>query len=368
MIEPARHPGHLLRALLEARGWSQTDLAFVLGVGAVSINNILNGKRSVTADMARALGDAFGVPAEDFARAQAEYDLAHAREPHPSVAKKGRLATAYPVREMVKRGWIDCPEDMPRFFGVASTDEIPHLNVAHAARKSTAYDQVPPAQLAWLLRVRQIASEMVVDEYSAASLRDAVERLRPLMIEPEEARHVPRVLAEAGIRFVLVEALQGSKIDGACTWIGGAPVIALSARFDRIDNFWFVLWHELAHVRHKHGRDAVIVDHDLESAPEGGAGLPPEEVIANTEASVACCGREADSFIARKAPFFREQDLIGFAARQGIHPGIAAGQIRKKTGKWKLFARHLARVRSIVASTAIVDGWGDVADLSEETQ
>ena len=53
--------------------------------------------------------------------------------------------------------------------------------------------------------------------------------------------HAPRILAEAGIRFTIVESLSTAKIDGACLWLDDqAPVIATSFRYDRIDNFWFV--------------------------------------------------------------------------------------------------------------------------------
>ncbi|MFX8692489.1 hypothetical protein ABTM44_18400, partial [Acinetobacter baumannii] len=71
---------------------------------------------------------------------------------------------------------------------------------------------------------------------------------------PEETRNVPRLLQEAGVRFVIVEGLPGSKIDGVCFWLDDkSPVIGMSLRFDRIDNFWFVLRHECAHVLHGHG-------------------------------------------------------------------------------------------------------------------
>lgn len=363
-------PGDYIREELEAREWSQRDLAYVLGVSEQSVNLLIAGKRSITADMARALGEAFDVPAELFANLQRTYDLAHARIPDPNVRRKGRLQSSYPVREMIKRDWlIDSDEEiemqMASFFEVENADQIPHIS--HAAKK-TNYSSIPPAQLAWLFRVRKIAREMVVPEYSPKRVPEMIKELRLLMIAPEEARKVPRILAEYGIRYVIVECLPGAKIDGVCFWLddGSSPVIGMSIRHDRIDNFWFVLFHEIEHVRLCHGRDAEIIDAELEGSKAGtGEDIPEDERQANAGASERCVPKkELESFIARKQPYFSERDMIAFAMRLNIHPGIVAGQLRNRTQKWNLFTRYLEKIRSVVTATSTVDGWGEVADVT----
>jgi HTH-type transcriptional regulator/antitoxin HigA len=173
-------------------------------------------------------------------------------------------------------------------------------------------------------------------------------------------------LAEAGVRFLLVEALAGSEIDGVCFWLDeSSPVIALSLRFDRIDNFWFVLRHELEHVLQLHGRIAISVDSEMEGA-RGGVGpeIPEEERIANRAAADFCVSQEAlEGFIARKAPFFAERDIIGFAAIAQIHPGLVAGQLQRRIDRYDRFRKHLVKIRRIIAPGAMVDGWGDVAPV-----
>jgi HTH-type transcriptional regulator / antitoxin HigA len=67
-----------------------------------------------------------------------------------------------------------------------------------------------------------------------------------------------------------------------------------------------------------------------------------------------------DAFIARKAPFFNERDILGFARTINVHPGLIAGQLRHRTGRYDRFANYLVKIRSVVAPSAIVDGWGDV--------
>jgi HTH-type transcriptional regulator/antitoxin HigA len=89
-----------------------------------------------------------------------------------------------------------------------------------------------------------------------------------------------------------------------------------------------------------------------------------DERIANEAAQEFCVPPDMlDAFIARKDPFFSEQDLIGFARILKIHPGILAGQIQRKTGRYDRFRDHLAKIREIISPNAIKDGWGDVAPV-----
>lgn len=69
-------PGYFIRQELEARGWTQRDLAFVLGIHEQAVNMIISGKRGISSEMAKALGDAFGVNHEFFANLQRAYDMA----------------------------------------------------------------------------------------------------------------------------------------------------------------------------------------------------------------------------------------------------------------------------------------------------
>lgn len=136
----------------------------------------------------------------------------------------------------------------------------------------------------------------------------------------------------------------------------------MSMRFDRIDNFWFVLRHELEHVIHEHGKSVIRID----ASDDGDAlSVDDEEQIADGAAADFCApANSIDKFIARKAPTFAERDLLGLAATLKVHPGIVAGQLRRKTGRYELFGKHLVKIRAIVAPSAMVDGWGDVAQVN----
>lgn len=362
------HPGVHLAEELQKRGWSQLDLAFVLGSHSKAVNQIINGKQGVSPSMSRALGDALGLPGNYFADLQTAYDVASASEPDPAVSLRARLASTYPIRDMIKRGWLadrsdDLGAELARFFGVDDPNNVPHM--AHSAKKTSYSEDISPSQLAWLYRVRQIAKRMAAPKYSERSLIDATGKMRELLTAPEEARHAPRILHECGVRFVVVEPLPQSKIDGVCFWLDGrSPIVGLSMRFDRIDNFWFVLRHEIEHVLRGDGRkEQGAVDTELVGERAGtGDLLPPEERTANAAASDFCVPSEKmDSFIARKHPLFYERDVLAFSRLNGVHPGLPVGQIQHRTGRYDFLKKYQAKIRQFVLPGARVDGWGQTA-------
>jgi HTH-type transcriptional regulator / antitoxin HigA len=372
-------PGQLIANLLQERGWSSRNLAVVLEKDETTISKIITGKGAVTTETALALEDIFGVKAEIFLELQRQYDLAVARlsaRPDKGRAMRATLFADLPITVMAKRGWIDAsdPQNMAqveagliKFFGVSSLEEIELL--PHAAKKTQVNTPVTPAQMAWLYRVRKIAEEMMVAPFSNSSLERAITNLRQLMIAPEEARKVPRILAEAGVRFVIVESLPSAKIDGVCFWLDDqSPVVGLSMRHDRIDNFWFVLMHELEHVLRRHGMtNTTILDTELEGVRAGSSeDIPQEEREANKAAQEFCVPTaKMDAFIARKDPFFAERDLIAFASILGVHPGIIAGQLQHRTNRYDRFRQHLASIRHNVSTSAAVDGWGDIYPVTQ---
>jgi HTH-type transcriptional regulator/antitoxin HigA len=366
------HPGEFVREELEARGWSQRDLAYILGVPEQAVNLIVSGKRGISPDMAKALGQAFGVSAEYFANLQRAYEMSLAREPDPSIARRAMLQGRYPVREMIRRGWFEDTDiglleaQMMRFFCKNDIASIAYMD--HAAKKGD-YSETTTIQLAWLYRVRQLASEMVTAEYSEKRLRGVIDNLPRHMKDPEEVRHVPRILSECGVRYVIVETLPKANIDGVCFWLDGSPVVGMSIRQDRIDNFWFVLRHELEHALNHDGRgdlNAERVDVDLEGDRAGtGDNLPPEERRANKAAADFCVpDAELESFYIRKYPFISERDVLGFAGRVQRHPGIVVGQLQRKMNRYDWLARYKVKIRQFLVSGSIIDGWGVCAPVT----
>jgi HTH-type transcriptional regulator/antitoxin HigA len=367
---PVDHPGTFIAEELEARNWQQVDLAYILGILPQQLNPILNGKASITADMAAALGDAFDMPADFFANLQKMYDLNKAKPVDPGVKTRASWVSTFPVREMINRGWIEDTEpglldvQMMRFFGKNRVEDIPFIGIGatvpYAAKKGTSYGATTPVQYAWLHRVMKLASMMDTPQFSEGALRDALPKIKAHLMDKDDLVHIPAILRNSGVRFVLVEALPGSKVDGVCVWIDGQPAIGMTTRLDRLDNFAFVLRHEIEHVLRGDGRDATFsrVD-EIGFDFEGSTDSPEEEKIANAEAAEFCIPRrQLESFLLRKSPFISEQDVLSFAARMEVHPAIVIGQIQHKTKKYRWLRKYQTRIREYLLDWNYKDGWG----------
>jgi HTH-type transcriptional regulator / antitoxin HigA len=358
-------PGEYIKDELDARGWSQADLAEVMGKSSKLVSDVIAGKSSVTPETARALGDAFGTSAQVWMNLDAAYRLWQLG-PEEDVARRARLYAKGPIKEMLRRGFIEesselsiLEERVRTYFELDSLDDQPSFS--YAARKGS-YGDTTPAQFAWLFRAKAIAlGAPVTGTFSDASFRDALISLRALMLNPEDIRKVPMVLAAAGIRLVIVEPLTGVKIDGVTFWLNdSAPVIALTMRYGRIDWFWFTLLHELDHVRNRESAvDVQLVGKDAMRSE----GKPAQEQRADRfAAEFEIPQAQLDSFVARVSPLFSKVRIVGFALTLGVHPGIVVGRLQHdRTIGWTHSRDLLTDVRSLVVDAALTDGWGSVA-------
>ncbi|MEO8714409.1 MAG: HigA family addiction module antitoxin, partial [Acetobacteraceae bacterium] len=248
-------PGEFLRDELEERGWTQDEFAKMISRPARLISEILAGKRGITPETAIVFSAALGTSPQFWMNLETAFRLFELSRTAPapaSIAREARLRERFPVREMMKRGWIEKSSDVDiletrvlQFYRIESVDQARSLPFA-ASRSGPP----SPAQEAWVYRAKQVAEAAAVPPaYTPALLRGALDRLSAMRSAPEEARHVSRVLAECGVRFVIVEPMPSSRIDGACFWLDDrSPVVAMTILHDRIDNFWFVLRHEIEHV------------------------------------------------------------------------------------------------------------------------
>src|SRR5579871_43336 len=234
-------PGEFIREELEARGWTQGDLAQIMDRPLRLVNELVAGKKQITPETARGLATAFGDNDPLYwMNLDSAYRLAQADPVNESVARRAKMYSRFPVREMMKRNWVEPSDSLDviehricRFFHIRNLDERPIF--AHAA-KAGQYEERTALQWAWLFRARELSQGVQTSPFSENKLRTALGHLRQLLVAPEEIRQIPNILANVGVRFVLVEYIPGAKIDGATFWIGNIPVIAMSLRFDRIDN------------------------------------------------------------------------------------------------------------------------------------
>src|SRR5215470_20307776 len=154
-------PGEFIRDELEARGWTQTEFAEIIGRPKRTVNELITGKRGITPETARELAAALGPSAQFWMNLDAAYQLSKVAPATERIAWEAALRERFPVREMTKRGWIRASgsyEEVERqilaYFGLQSVGE--QIRFPHAARRDYG-SALSPMQWAWLFRVHQLA-------------------------------------------------------------------------------------------------------------------------------------------------------------------------------------------------------------------
>ena len=364
---PVEHPGEAVRQELEKRGWSQAELARIINRPVTAINETVTGKRGMTPEMAVALGVAFGTGPQVWMQRDSDYRLSLVDLSTSEMEHRARLFQSVPIKEMEKRQWINkgdsaeqLERELCRFYNVDNLEQPPKIH-AHA-RSSFSAGDLNPAQVAWCVRAAKLASVLDAEKYKSTEFPDAIKEIRQLADFPEKAKHIPRVLAKAGVRLVVVEPLSHTRIDGAAFWLADdAPVIVLSARFDRLDSVWFTLAHEMSHIHHE---DAQSIDSDLFGEDRADSTEQIEKRADEEAADLLIPHDKLRSFIVRIKPFYSKVRIIQFAHRMKVHPAIVVGQLQM-SGEigWNANREMLSKVREHLTKTALTDGWGSVVPV-----
>lgn len=362
-------PGDYIREELEARGWTQNDLAEILGRPVKLVNDIVNAKRGITRKTAEGLASAFETSPELWLNLESAYKATKANKAVDAVSRRAKIYAKAPVRDMVRRGWIEGTPDLDvleyrvcTFLGVPDLEAEPQLGMA--ALTSLRDAGWTPAQIAWGFRAKQLARSLRVARYSEDRLKDALAQMRALLHAPEEIRHIPNILAGAGVRMVVVEPIPNTRIDGAALWLDDeSPILALSMRLDRLSTFWHAAIHETDHLLHREGG----VVEALFDSPEASGDRHVEDRANSFAANFLIPKAEMDDFIIRKGPAFSLTDIDGFAKRLEVHPSMVVSQLHHM-GAWPQTHgnKFTEKARVIITGSTLTDGWGHGTPAIEE--
>jgi HTH-type transcriptional regulator / antitoxin HigA len=351
ILEPAQvvAPGQVLKRELDGRGWSQKDLSRIIGRPVQAINEIAGGQKAITPETAIQLAAAFGQSAEFWLDLEATYRLRLAKQKpaEPEIVTRRRLYSLVPIAELQQRGWIsmsasttELVSSVCRFLQIPSLDALPSVPVANL-HVSMGAEPHSANLAAWLKRAEALArEEEPAVGYDPKNLEAVIPELRELSTHPRGPREVPKVLGDAGIRLVLITHLPKTYLDGVQFKLDGEPVVGMTTRLDRIDNFWFVLFHELAHL---HYQDDGNIDEKLE---DGG---DEKEVQRSDLAASWLIGAEQFKSFRDAHPSPTWPDIVEGARTIGVHPAILLGRLQHVGALgWDIYRAGLSRVRPLV--------------------
>ncbi len=347
---------------LLARGWTQSDLAYVMGRKPTEISSLMVGRRQLSPELAQELGVVLGRGAEYWLGIDNAYRLSQTDYVDEAVIQRSELFS-FPIKEMQKRRWIaetldtaELQQELRRFFdddGLAEprSDSF-DLPFEASFKRTIKESSLNKAEKAWLARAKQLAKACPVAKFNQNNIPKLKIELRRLAAKTQAAHRVPALMTDAGIRYVVVEPLPTVKIDGAAFWLDAeSPVVAMSLRFDNIGSFWFTLLHEVDHIEH---RDAFSFD-DLQSKPTDEA----EERASWNAANLLVPQDELEAFIRACAPRYSEARINNLATRLQVHPGIIVGQLQHRHEiSYAAHRKLMTRIRDLVTQLAFTDGWG----------
>jgi HTH-type transcriptional regulator/antitoxin HigA len=247
-------------------------------------------------------------------------------------------------KELVARRWLQTADDDSPLASVFF--DLPLSKQPTLFRKSAKADE--NLLVIWQARARAEAEYRCLAEERRAFAGLTKEHLRKLALlsaDPQVVRQLPSILAGFGIILVYVYALPGMRADGAVFHLStGHPVIAMSLRYPRLDYFWFTLLHELAHLVLHNDQLKEPVFFDIEAEEKDRA-----EKAANRLAKDSIVDRESWR---NCAPKYDPSDpaVHAYAAKQGVHPSLIAGLLRKESGNYKRYSSIINEhdVRAII--------------------
>jgi len=317
-----------IRFRMEQAGLKQVDLVPYVG-SASRVSEILKGKRSLSLSMIRKLHAGLGIPAEVLLQEPG----ASMPADHPEIDW-----LRFPIAEMRKRGWF------PRFKGtLAETKEqaeellaplifpggVEAGSIPCFLRRSVRSDKEmdKEALTVWCAYVLAKARAKRIPAYETGTVNKTFCReLAHLSYLPDGPLLAKEFLNKSGIHLITERHLQKTYLDGVTLRTEtGNPVIALSLRFDRLDNFWFTLCHELAHVSLHLGKDQqeAFVD-DLEAVGRSAQEKQADEFAADALVPAERWKRSGLS------TNWSATAIVSFAKKLRIHPAIVAGRIRRE--------------------------------------
>lgn len=342
---PLPDPVAAIEFRMDQSGLTPRDLVPILGSRS-KVSEVLSGKRPITMAMARALHKHLGISADVLLQEPgATFDPAF-----------GAIdLRRFPLREMARRGWIPDLLDL-----AGNAEEL----IQGLIERAGGREQAVPATLfrrndyrrlnakadeyalaAWQLQVMALANAHPAEAaYRSGTVTPGfLRQAAQLSVEEDGPSQAKDLLASHGITLEIVPHLPRTYLDGAALRLGnGRFVIGLTLRYDRIDNFWFCLLHELAHIGlHLDGGedDSFLDDHSLRDSQEGAGHSKEAEADEWAEEALI------PAAVWQRGAVSTAMDVLDMAYEAAVHPAIVAGRLRHETGNYRLLSQFVGNGR-----------------------
>ncbi|MFE6002109.1 ImmA/IrrE family metallo-endopeptidase, partial [Streptomyces sp. NPDC056454] len=309
-------------------GISEDELARRLLLSPSDLRLLLNGEIPIDETIGERISREIGASSSFWVKRYKKY-----RDSLNLAAEKLNREFKLPLDEMRRLGWIPkgsagikAELSAASFLEVRSIDEFEskygRLEEALAFRRSTTFDMEMGAVTAWYRAIELASQKITLKSFDAETLSNALGDVRRFTLNPDPQDFLPeivKILADCGVALCVVPAPLGCPVSGIACFNARGGLIGLSSRYLTDDQFWFSLFHEVAHLCMHAGRISIEVD--------GGVGSN-EEDEANEFASknlVPEKWNEELNFVA-----LNKFGIARLARKIGVSPGIVVGQLQHR--------------------------------------
>jgi HTH-type transcriptional regulator/antitoxin HigA len=328
----ASAPGDTIADILSERNLSVAEFAYRVGQTPEYANDLLQGRATITIAIARQLERVLGASVEFWMSRDYQYRQDIAR----STLIDREWLDELPIGDMIRFGWLK-PTPHPseemaaclRFFGVPSIsawrEAYAGLQDIALFKMSASFDSRPAAVAAWLRQGELEGGAIQCGPWDPGQFKKSLPSIRPLTRKRDPKRFIPELqelCAACGVAVVIVRGPSGCRASGATRFLSpNKALLLLSFRYLSDDQFWFSFFHEAGHLL-LHGDRLFLEGLDAPSTSD--------EHEANDFAARILVPPEFQQALLRLPLDGRE--VIRFARKVGVSPGIVVGQLQHQGG------------------------------------
>lgn len=339
------HPGMVLKEELEAKGLSNKEFASTIGMPASVLSDILNGKRSVTPDIAILLEASLGRDAADWLALQAARDIEIAKNKEEFLKKQQDIETWKAIQDYCNvrilektipgglgKNTREKIDTVYSFFDVKDTQELrskflEDVNPSYFRKSSKVSDPISLFTWKYMAFAASEQAKCPTSPFNGESLNNLLSVVKEIIYKNQDTRNRLRdSLAEYGIKFVILQNQQGTHIDGFSFWRGEWPTITLTLRGQKLDILAFTLLHEICHV-YKHlnrgdeEKTCISIDGEKDSLEEKEA-----DAFARNELIPFLQWQLFKASSMGISPYAMGPRIRDFSLKNEIHPSIVLGR------------------------------------------
>lgn len=312
---------------MEQQNLKPVDLVPYLGSSS-RVSEVLSHKRPLTVEMMRKLESGLGIPAKVLLGKSDEFE-----------SDGSTSWNQYPLKEMEKRGYFgvktlknySAKDLIENFFRpVGAPDSFVGM-----LRKTYYRSKKPVNKYALAIWSAYIVKKANKIKYPTKFKKGSVDlefmrKVVKLSVDSEGPLRACEFLKEHGIGLVVERHFQNTYLDALTIMTNNdRPIIGLTIKQDRLDNFWFTLMHELAHVALHYDNPIDLFyddldDKDTSSSEEEAADKLAGEALIPENKWINSPARLVPSPIAAQS----------LARELGVHPAIVAGRMRYENERY----------------------------------